>query len=66
MVKHYIEEKDAALCMDGKQCVSLGLEIAQLIEIGMLQILNGIWTESVTPVCWRLKFFITALAGMKQ
>ena len=29
-VKHYLEETDAALCMDGKQCVSLGLEIAQL------------------------------------
>jgi len=29
-VKHYLEESDAALCMDGKQCVSLGLEIAQL------------------------------------
>lgn len=29
-IKHYLEENDAALCMDGKQCVSLGLEIAQL------------------------------------
>jgi hypothetical protein len=29
-VKHFLEESDAALCMDGKQCVSLGLEIAQL------------------------------------
>lgn len=29
-VKHYIDEKDASLCMDGKQCISLGLEIAQL------------------------------------
>jgi hypothetical protein len=32
-VKHYIEEKDAALCMDGKQCVSLGIEIAQLKDM---------------------------------
>ena len=29
-IKHYLEEGDAALCMDAKQCVSLGLEIAQL------------------------------------
>lgn len=29
-IKHYLEQEDAALCMDGKQCVSLGLEIAQL------------------------------------
>jgi hypothetical protein len=29
-IRHYLEENDAALCMDGKQCVSLGLEIAQL------------------------------------
>jgi hypothetical protein len=29
-VKHYLDEKDATLCMDGKQCISLGLEIAQL------------------------------------
>ncbi len=27
---HYLEEPDADSCMDGKQCVSLGLEIAQL------------------------------------
>jgi hypothetical protein len=33
MVKHYIEETDAALCMDGKQCVSLGIEIAQLKDM---------------------------------
>ncbi len=32
-VKHYLEEKDAALCMDGKQCVSLGIEIAQLKDM---------------------------------
>ncbi len=29
-LKHYLENEDAELCMLGKQCVSLGLEIAQL------------------------------------
>lgn len=29
-LKHHLEQEDADLCMDGKQCVSLGLEIAQL------------------------------------
>jgi len=29
-LKHYLEYPDANNCMDGKQCVSLGLEIAQL------------------------------------
>ncbi len=29
---HYLEEPDADNCMDSKQCVSLGLEIAQLVE----------------------------------
>ncbi len=29
-LKHYLESVDADTCMDGKQCVSLGLEIAQL------------------------------------
>lgn len=29
-LKHYLEVPDADTCMDGKQCVSLGLEIAQL------------------------------------
>ena len=29
-LKTFLEENDADLCMDGKQCVSLGLEIAQL------------------------------------
>ena len=28
-VKHYLPKEDAETCMDGKQCVSLGLEIAQ-------------------------------------
>ncbi|MBT8359446.1 MAG: hypothetical protein HKP41_07180 [Desulfobacterales bacterium] len=27
---HYIENTEADNCLDGKQCVSLGLEIAQL------------------------------------
>ncbi len=29
-LKHYLEVPDADNCMDNKQCVSLGLEIAQL------------------------------------
>jgi len=29
-LKHYLEIPDADSCMDGQQCVSLGLEIAQL------------------------------------
>jgi hypothetical protein len=29
-LKHYLSEEDADLCLQGKQCVSLGLEIAQL------------------------------------
>ncbi|MDI6797175.1 MAG: hypothetical protein QMD09_09530 [Desulfatibacillaceae bacterium] len=29
-LKHFLPVEDANLCMDGKQCVSLGLEIAQL------------------------------------
>jgi hypothetical protein len=28
-VKHYLPDEDADFCMEGKQCVSLGLEIAQ-------------------------------------
>jgi hypothetical protein len=31
-LKHYLEEPDADNCMEGKQCVSLGLEIAQLVK----------------------------------
>ncbi len=27
---HYLEMSDAEACIDGKQCVSLGLDIAQL------------------------------------
>jgi len=29
-LKHFLENPDAEMCMEGKQCVSLGLEIAQL------------------------------------
>jgi len=29
-LKTFLEDQDAELCMEGKQCVSLGLEIAQL------------------------------------
>jgi hypothetical protein len=29
-LKHHLEYPDADNCMEGKQCVSLGLEIAQL------------------------------------
>jgi hypothetical protein len=29
-LKHFLEVLDADRCMDGKQCVALGLEIAQL------------------------------------
>ena len=29
-LKHHLEYSDADNCMEGKQCVSLGLEIAQL------------------------------------
>ncbi len=29
-IKHYLDENDATLCMDGKQCVSLGIEISLL------------------------------------
>jgi hypothetical protein len=28
-VKHYLPKEDAEACMGGKQCVSLGIEIAQ-------------------------------------
>ena len=29
-LKHHLEEADAAFCLQGRQCVGLGLEIAQL------------------------------------
>jgi hypothetical protein len=31
-LKHFLEDPDVELCMAGKQCVALGLEIAQLIK----------------------------------
>ena len=31
-LKHYLEEPDARRCMEGGQCISLGLEIAQLVK----------------------------------
>ena len=31
-LKHFLENPDAKACMDGKQCVALGLEIAQLVK----------------------------------
>lgn len=31
-LKHHLELGDAEPCMDGKQCVALGLEIAQLMN----------------------------------
>jgi hypothetical protein len=30
ILKHHLEKQDAKDCVEGKQCVSLGLEIAQL------------------------------------
>ena len=30
-IKHYLENEDAAACMDGKQCISLGLEFGQFV-----------------------------------
>lgn len=29
IVKHFLEQEDLDKCMEGKQCVSLGIEIAQ-------------------------------------
>jgi hypothetical protein len=31
-LKTYLEPDDAALCMEGKQCISLGVQIGQLKE----------------------------------
>ncbi len=31
-LKTYLEPEDADTCMEGKQCVSLGLQIAQLVS----------------------------------
>ena len=31
-LKHFLEKPDADACIEGKQCVALGLEIAQLAK----------------------------------
>jgi hypothetical protein len=31
-LKHFLENPDADACMEGKQCMALGLEIAQLVK----------------------------------
>ena len=31
-LKHFLEDTDAEACLAGKQCVALGLEIAQLVN----------------------------------
>lgn len=31
-LKTYLEPEDAQTCMDGKKCVSLGLQIAELVD----------------------------------
>jgi hypothetical protein len=31
-LKHFLENPDANSCMNGKQCVALGLEIAQMVK----------------------------------
>lgn len=36
-LKTFLEDGDAELCMEGKQCVSLGIEIAQLRDNIKLQ-----------------------------
>ena len=30
-IKHYLEDADAAVCLDGNQCLSLGLEFGQFV-----------------------------------
>jgi hypothetical protein len=30
-IKHYLEDKDAALCMEDKQCIGLGIEFGQFL-----------------------------------
>lgn len=30
-VRHYLEDQDAAACMEGKKCVALGIDIGQLL-----------------------------------
>ena len=31
-LKHFLENPDAENCMEGKQCVALGIEIAQILK----------------------------------
>jgi len=31
-LKHFLDNPDADACMEGKQCIALGLEIAQLLK----------------------------------
>ena len=31
-LKHFLENPDADACIEGKQCVALGLEIAQMVK----------------------------------
>ena len=31
-LKHFLENPDAQSCMEGRQCVALGIEIAQLLK----------------------------------
>lgn len=28
-IRHYLEDQDAAACLDGRQCIGLGIEFAQ-------------------------------------
>ena len=30
-IKHYLEDADAAPCMEGKQCIGLGIEFGQFL-----------------------------------
>ncbi len=30
-MKHYLENEDAAPCLEGRQCVSLGIELGQFL-----------------------------------
>jgi len=30
-IKHYLEDEDATACLDGSQCLSLGMEFGQFV-----------------------------------
>ena len=30
-IRHYLEDKDATACMEGKQCIGLGIEFGQFL-----------------------------------